>query len=76
MPTQFFHAWTLCNVGNQFFKIANAIRIALDESINELCRGGFFFSLLVLNVLWIVCGGRIFFDDTGDQVILFLVAGE
>ena len=72
MPPQLFYARTLRNVGNQLLEIANAIRIALDESVNELCRGGFFFFLSVLNVLRIVGRGRIFFDDTGDQVILFL----
>ena len=72
MPTDSFDARTLRNVGNQLYKIANAIRIALDECVNELCRGGFFFFLLVLNVLRILVRGRVFLDDTGDQVILFL----
>ena len=72
MPPQFFHARTLRDVGNQLLEIAYAVRISLDESVNELCRGGFFFSLQVLNVLWIVSSSRKFFDDTGDQVILFL----
>ena len=69
MPPQLFHARTLRNVGNQLLEIANAIRILLDESVNELCRGGFFFSLQVLNVLRILGRGRIFLDDTGDQVL-------
>ena len=46
------------------------MRVALDKSVNELCCGGFFFSLQVLNVLRILGGGRIFLDDTGDQVLL------
>jgi hypothetical protein len=44
----------------------------LDKCVNELCRGGFFFFLQVLNVLRILGGGRIFLNDTCDQVILFL----
>ena len=72
MPPQLFHARTLRDVGNQLLEIAYAVRIAFDESVNELCRGGFFFFLLVLNVLRIVGSSRKFFDDTGDQVILFL----
>ena len=72
MPTKFFHAWTLRDVGNQLFKTAYPIRIALDECVNELCRGGFFFFLLVLNILRILGGRRIFLDDAGDQIILFL----
>ena len=72
MPPQLFDARTLRDVRNQLLNIADAIRIALDESVNELCRGGFFFFLLVLNVLRIVGSSRKFFDDTGDQVILFL----
>ena len=71
IPTDSFNARTLRNVGNQLLEIANAIRIAFDESVNELCRGGFFFSLLVLNVLRILGRGRVFLDDTGDQIILF-----
>ncbi len=70
MPPQFFHARTLRDVGNQLFKTAYPIRIALDKSVDELCRGGFFFLLLVLKVLRILCGGRVFLDDTGDQVLL------
>ena len=54
------------------YRTANATRIALDESVNELCRGGFFFSLLVFNVFQLLGKGRIFLDDTGDQVILLL----
>ena len=72
MPTDSFHARTLRNVGNQLLEIANAIRIAFDESVNELCRGGFFFFLPVLNVLRILGGGRVFLDDTGDQILLLL----
>ena len=72
MPPQLFDARTLRDVRNQLLNIANAIRIALDECVNEFCRGGFFFSLLVLNVLRILGRGRVFLDDTGDQVILFL----
>ena len=70
VPTKLFHARTLRDVGNQLFKIAYAIRISLDESVNELCRGGFFLSLQVLNVLRILGRGRLFLDDTGDQVLL------
>ena len=72
MPTKFFHARTLRDVGKQLLEIAYPVRVALDESVNELCRGGFFFFLLVLNVLRILDRGRIFLDDTGDQVLLLL----
>ena len=72
MPPQLFYARTLRDVGNQLLEIAYAVRIAFDESVNELSRGGFFFSLQVLNVLRIVRSSRVFLDDTGDQVILFL----
>ena len=70
MPPQLFYARTLRDVGNQLLEIAYPVRISLDESVNELCRGGFFFSLLVFNVLRILGRGRIFLDDTGDQVLL------
>ena len=72
MPPQLFYARTLRDVGNQLLEIAYAVRIALDESVNELCRGGFLFFLPVLNVLRIVGRGRVFLDDTGDQALLFL----
>ena len=77
MPTKFFHARTLRDVGNQLLKIANAVRIALHESVNELCCGGFFFFLLVLNVLRIVSSGRKFLDDTvAIRSCCFLEEGE
>ena len=76
MPTKFFHARTLRNVGNQFLEIVYPVRIALDKSVDELCRGGFFFLLLVLKVLRILCGGRVFLDDTGDQVLLLFGGRE
>ena len=72
MPPQLFYARTLRDVGNQLLEIAYAVRIAFDESVNELCRGGFFFSLQVLNVLRIVRSSRVFLDDTGDQILLLL----
>ena len=68
MPTDSFHARTLRNVGNQLLEIAYPVRIALDESINELCRGGFFFFLLVLNVLRIVGSSRKFFHLSGWEL--------
>ena len=70
MPPQFFYAQTFRNVGNELLEIAYPVRVALDKSVNELCRGGFFFFLLVLNVLRIVSSGRIFLDDTGNQILL------
>ena len=75
MPPQLFHARTLRNVGNQLLEIAYPVRIALDESVNELCCGGFFFSLLVLNVLRIVSSVGYFLTILAIRSSCFLVEG-